>query len=352
MLITHNTKKPNSFMFSNVLLKIAFLAVILAFIKPSTTMAWGKIGHDLSARIAAHLLTEATSKTFFKSHAMDLGYYCNVPDIIWKKNHYHVEWTNHFMDLEIFDREFKSRIEAGKLSPKDNPFDISRTDFDTKYSSIPQEAGRGYWRIRELEKRLKVTADLLKQKDVLKEERHRLQLEWLITAGIMGHYISDLAQPLHVSENYDGEKTDQKGIHSFFEDTLVDQLWPSIDMQAYKEADRLWEKEHGAMAGKSTLALIRELAESSNKQIEEILRLDKKTSREDIKKAAEVFRPIIIKRIASGAVYMAEIWRRYTNWVPNNEKFYAFSGTPEYIDPPKPAPTSTPAPKKASAKKK
>lgn len=329
------------------------LTILSATTLTSTTaFAWGRMGHDLSARVAAHVLSDATKKSFYKSHSFDLGYYCNVPDLIWKKPAtYEVEWTNHFMDIEIFDREFKKAIEEGRLSAKDDPYELSRAAFDLKFPSIPQKAGRSYWRIRELEKRLQATSDLLKQKDILTEERHRLQLEWLIVAGTMGHYVSDLSQPLHVTENYDGQMTDQKGIHAHFEDTLVDELWPSIDMQAFKEADRLWAKEANVLAGKSTVALLKDLANSSLKDLDEILKRDKKASREDLKKAVEIYRPIIVRRIAAGSVTLAELWRRHSNWQPNDEKFYSFTGEPAYIEPPKPAPTPTPVPVNPKKKK-
>ncbi|MDX9731253.1 MAG: hypothetical protein RBT63_05730 [Bdellovibrionales bacterium] len=316
----------------------------------SQAFAWGRIGHDLAARVAAHLVAETTNKSFYKSRAYDLGYYCNVPDLVWKKPAtYEAEYTNHFMNLEVFDREFKKAIEEGRLSPKEDPYELSRQAFETRFPSLPRTTGRAWWRVRELEKRLAATADLLKQRDILLEERHRLQGEWLLVAGVIGHYITDLAQPFHVTEDYDGEAAGQKGIHGHFEDKLVDQLWPSIDMQVYKEADRMWEKERAAMAGKSTLALMKELSTSSNKEIEEILKRDKRTSRDDLKKAVEVYRPILVKRLAAGAVVLAEIWRRHTNWAPNEERFFVFNGQPEFIappEPPAPKPSPTPAKKK------
>lgn len=335
---------------------IRFVLVVVAFAMVAThsesARAWGRMGHDLSARVAAHLVSEATGKAFYKSHTFDLGYYGNVPDLIWKKApNYEVEWFNHFMDLEIFEREFKKAIEEGRWSAKEDPYELSRNAFESKFPSIGQSAGRAYWRIRELEKRLGATADLLKQKDILSAERHRLQLEWLVVAGTMGHYVTDLAQPLHVTENYDGQMTDQKGVHSHFEDTMVDELWPSIDMQAFKEADRIWAKEQNSLAGKSSVTLMKELATSSAKEVEDILKKDKKLSRDDMKKAVEIYRPIIVRRIAAGAVVLAELWRRHANWQPNEEKFFSFAGEPAYIEAPKPTPTPTPTPSSSKSKK-
>ena len=106
-----------------------------------------------------------------------------------------------------------------------------------------------------------------------------------------------------------------------------------------------WEKEQNLLAGKTTLALIKDLALSSAKDSEEILKRDKKTSREDLKKAGEIYRPIIVRRLAAGAVVLAEIWRRHSNWQPNEEKFFSFTGEPAYIESPKAVPTPTPAPK-------
>ncbi len=313
----------------------------------STAFGWGRVGHDLSSRVAAHLVAKTTDKSFFRTRAFDLGYYSNVPDLVWKKpGTYEVEWLNHFMDLEIFERELKKALEEGKISPKDDPFDWERGKFDAKFPSVPKTAGRAYWRIRELEKRLAATASLLKQKDVLKEERHRLQSEWLIVAGVLGHYVTDLAQPLHVTENFDGQLTEQKGVHAHFEDSLVDSLWPSLDMQVFKEADRLWAKDANILAGKTSLSLIRELANSSAKEVEELLKRDKKLSRDDLKKGGEAFRPLLVKRLAAGAVTLAEIWRRHANWSANEDKFFSFTGEPAYIEAPIDLPVPTPTPSK------
>src|SRR4029077_1364323 len=38
------------------------------------------------------------------------------------------------------------------------------------------------------------------------------------------HYIQDATQPFHVSNNYDGQLTDQRGVHSRFEEALLDRF--------------------------------------------------------------------------------------------------------------------------------
>jgi len=44
----------------------------------------------------------------------------------------------------------------------------------------------------------------------------------VLTAADLGHYVGDGHMPLHISANYDGVMTDQKGVHSRYESDMVD----------------------------------------------------------------------------------------------------------------------------------
>lgn len=307
------------------------LAVILTL--PTAALAWGRIGHDIAGRTAAAILSKTKDNPFFRAHAFDLGYYCNVPDLIWKRpESYARERHQHFMDLEIFDRAFKAKLDQGKLQSKEEPFQLDRKTFNARFPEIKPDAGRAFWRIRELERKLAATADLLKQKELIVSERHRLQADWLVTAGAICHYVSDLSQPMHVSENYDGELTGQKGIHSFFEEVIVDQMWPSLNQAVMRDAEKIYDRDKAAMAGKSVLTLLKELSQDSLSDLETVLKSDKRVGRENLEKATEWHRPMVQKRLATGAVIVAEILRRNANWKANDEKFYLFIGEPAFIE--------------------
>ena len=75
----------------------------------------------------------------------------------------------------------------------------------TPFESVVVTNGTGPWRIMQL---YRMAVDAFKSGD------NKAALEY---AGAMSHYIGDLSQPLHVSENYDGQKTGNTGIHSWFE---------------------------------------------------------------------------------------------------------------------------------------
>ena len=200
------------------------VVVVVSASLPTPAQAWGKRGHAIVCQTAAALLHDRSP--LMTSHAFDLGYYCNVPDLIWKKPAtYAAEAPEHFMDLEVFNRAFAKRNLAG------DPFLKTRADFEKTYPEIPKSAGRAYWRVRELMDDLHSVSDRLANangggtKSLTSQERQTLQELWLVTAGAIGHYVGDLSQPLHVTEDYDGQRDPgQSGIHSWFEDRLVNEL--------------------------------------------------------------------------------------------------------------------------------
>ena len=294
--------------------------------------AWGKRGHSIVCQTAAALLAASEPKAeFLKKHSFDLGYYCNVPDLVWKRPAtYDLEFPQHFMDLEIFERAFKKSPRAT------DPFLLSRAEFEQAYPDVPLSAGRSYWRIQELTADLKRTADSLSTKP-----NADLQEKCLVLAGAIGHYVGDLSQPLHVTENYDGAMTKQKGIHAFFEDTLVDELssteHPSgLEATVGDDAQKGWPAFHKQSSARTILQLIEDLAKTSNETIPKILSLDKETRRTDVKKASRVFEPILRARLAAGSLALAELWSRELGWTYHGEKFYNFSSAPAHIALPMP----------------
>lgn len=299
---------------------------------PSTAHAWGKRGHAIVCETAANLAA-ADAKTYFLAlHSFDLGYYCNVPDLVWKKPAtYQKEKNNHFLDLEIFERELGAKANEA--------YSLDRQTFDKTYPNVKEEAGRSYWRVRELEVTLAAITKTLKQGVPDRDKRHHAQLGWLTTAGAIGHYVGDLVQPLHVTENYDGQMTDQKGIHSFYEEAIVDELSRTPTPNALaadvgREAAKGLADYRKRVAKFSTLDLLQDLAKNSIAEMPKLLATDKKTGRKDLAKAANAHREQIVTRLAIGARTLAELWSRHTGMEFDENKFYSFDGAPEFLAPP------------------
>lgn len=314
---------------------LCFVSVFV-LVSPSLSWAWGKLGHESVGSNAAQLLAkEHKGAEFLSNHIFDMGYYNNAPDLVWKADDatYKKEFMQHFMDMEAF----------GKI--KNIKWSKNRNDFFKKYSDIKPNEGRAFWRVQEMYDELEKFSKQLKGKIKDRSEQHRIQTQWLVYAGTLGHYVADLAQPLHVTENYDGQMTEQKGVHHWFEESVIDELYPEIKTEAFNKARAQWAAFHKDNKNKSVFDLLQQLAKSSQENIKPVLDLDKKLGRASVKDASAAFREIAIDRIAVGTLYLAEIWSRQTGWSYNGERFFNFVPAPAYIEP-----GTEPAPKAEAAK--
>ncbi|NCN40956.1 hypothetical protein GW916_06865 [bacterium] len=317
---------------------ILILAELLTF--NLQAHAWGRRGHSLICQSAAYLASQdqKTSEEpfFLKAHSFDLGYYCNVPDIIWKRPAtYKKESFNHFMDLELFDKQIGPAV----MKDQPSPFKLERVEFDEKFKDLPEKYGRAWWRIRELDAKLGELTKKLKNTELTSDQRKELQAEWLVVAGATGHYIGDLAMPLHVSENYDGQLTGQKGIHHHFEETVVDELFLQkrfgLQEAVYKKALGQWSSYKKKAKGKDLLDLVKELSRDSQKSIEPLLKIDKKNDRKNLEKSSSKYRDMIVDRLAKGVLLQAYFYQSHLGWDFEEKKFYNFIEAPAFIETPK-----------------
>lgn len=306
--------------------RFGFIAVILT---PLVAGAWGRRGHQVIGETAAIIVSAQPNSDFMRNQSFNFGYYANVPDFIWKRpGTYSFEKPEHFMDLEIFEREFAKHPEIK------NPLALSRKDFAAKFPEIGLDVGRSFWRIREFYAELeKITQQLRDLKEPTGEARQKLQEKWLVLAGLMAHYVGDLSMPLHVSENYDGLMTGQKGVHGFFEEVAVDELYPEIGCEVNKEARKQWPAFTKKNSAKSLFELLMDLAERSKNKIPKLLAIDKKSKRDEFAKSAQAFKPMILEQLVDGSLTLAEIYRRQLGWTFDGNKFYFFAAEPEYIMP-------------------
>lgn len=281
--------------------------------------AWGKQGHAIVASTAARLLALRSGRAHLRTHEYDLGYYSNVPDVIWRNlsteigqieapEHY-FDWTDELAeefgtpaDLPLQFEEYRRRL--GER-------------FDPRLGFAP-------WRIQELASRCRRLAEHLS-----KEKQGPL----LVCLGTLSHYSGDLAQPLHTSENHDGQLTNQPGIHIYFESELVTELDPGMRVEVQDRALRRYDAaRESAHSGEQAL---RQLIAESHSLVPELLQIDRSVGRDDRTEASRGFRDLIIDRLAAGAATTALIWEEILADSPafDEKGFYFFEGRPEYIAP-------------------
>ncbi|MCF1715870.1 zinc dependent phospholipase C family protein [Flavihumibacter sp. RY-1] len=199
---------------------ICLLAAVLLLYNP--VYCWGFFAHEKINGYAVYLLPPEMlvfykpSQAFLQTHATD-------PD----KRRYVVkaEGPRHFIDLDQY-----GQYPFTELPRK---WEDARKKFG---EDSLQQHGILPWRILQVLGMLtsafrgKNTASILK------------------LSADLGHYIGDAHVPLHTSSNHNGQKTNQHGIHGFWEsrlpELLADQEWDFfLEKASYipQPAERTWQ---------------------------------------------------------------------------------------------------------------
>jgi hypothetical protein len=171
--------------------RLTIFAVIL--IVP-VLVSWGVYGHEHINR-AAVLALPAPLQAFFYNHIDFITQESSVPDLRKYTLNDNAEKPRHFIDIENF----------GAMDSMPATLAEAKKKYDEKFL---QQNGILPWYIEEMMDKL-TTAFKGKRKT-----------EILFLAADLGHYIGDAHMPLHTSVNHNGQLTNQKGIHAFWESRL------------------------------------------------------------------------------------------------------------------------------------
>jgi len=161
-------------------------------------LAWGKDGHIWIVREAVNLLPPAMQEQMKKSCLRYIYRQVMAPDL--RKERDETEAPRHFFDLEDY--------RARGLQVQNWPWDMAqaRQLVGNHYFS---EYGQGPWAIEQTREQV---AAALRARDWRTARRGLADLS---------HYVGDLNQPLHCTNNYNGQITGNNGVHMRFEKDLV-----------------------------------------------------------------------------------------------------------------------------------
>lgn len=169
-----------------ILIGISLLSILLC--------SWGFYAHRLINQTAIYTLPIEMA-AFFKKNILYITEHSVDPD----KRRYVIpeEGSRHFIDLDRYGE-----------SPLDSiPFRWN--DAIAKYTEeVLNENGTLPWQIH---------LSFIKLTEAFKEKNTRRILR---ISTDLGHYIADAHSPLHTTQNYNGQLTDQHGIHGFWESRL------------------------------------------------------------------------------------------------------------------------------------
>lgn len=180
-------------------------AILLLLCLPNPAAAWGFEAHKYIAEHFIALLPAELRplfekrKTFIIERSID-------PDL-WRNVGWEEEAPNHFVDLDYF----------GKY-----PFNELPREYDRavqKYGrEVIHQQGLLPWRTQEFYGRLQREFESLKRKQPPSYAVDNI----VLYAAVLAHYVSDGHVPLHSVINYDGQLTNQHGIHSRWEAELFE----------------------------------------------------------------------------------------------------------------------------------
>jgi hypothetical protein len=172
----------------------------------SPAFAWGAVVHRYIASRAIDLLP-AEIKPFFVHFRDELVLRANDPDL-WR--------------LVFEDEAPNHQIDFGVDAYGRYPFAALPRSFDQAVEKFGMATikrnGTLPWRVEEQFGNLRRALEGMKRNESYADGNA------VLYAAVLGHYIQDAHQPLHVHNNYDGQLTAQNGIHSRFESELFERF--------------------------------------------------------------------------------------------------------------------------------
>ena len=173
---------------------LLLFAILLLQTIENHVFAWGFYAHQRINRLAVFCLPEQM-QPFFKHHILYLTENAVNPDR--RRNAVKGEAARHYIDIDVYGDSALYKM------PR------RWTDAVAKYTEDTlQEYGIVPWQVNRMKYEL--------QKAFESKNPRRI----LATASDFGHYIADSNVPLHTTENYNGQMTNQKGIHGFWESRI------------------------------------------------------------------------------------------------------------------------------------
>ena len=182
------------------LFALAFSAIIVL-------SSWGAWGHYHINKAAVFALPDSM-RTFFYNHIDFMIEESVVPDLrkfaIVDKS----EAGRHYLDIEDFDK------------PLDSLMNWSSDYAYSKYNEKDlQKKGFLPWFIQDVMDKLTKAFQDKKRTDIL------------FLSADLAHYLSDAHVPLHTTSNHDGQLTNQRGIHAFWESQLPEMFGEGYNLK-------------------------------------------------------------------------------------------------------------------------
>jgi hypothetical protein len=252
---------------------------------PRPGYGWGAVGHSLVNKAAAAMM-DSRLGPFQRANSENLERLANVPDRLWKRSATRdAEKATHFFQ---WDQYATSALRSRMPTLLADALRYVRVDY-------VKENGSAVWRIDQL-------YDMLVQSLRARDWERSLQL-----AGVLGHYVGDVSQPMHVTSDYDGQSIGRRGIHAYYESTLVSrQDQADLYTKVLAAAERLTTAQAAARYRHSILPVVDIAFEEGKAALAALPDVqDAFTGEEPDDEALET---LFVEHMAQGAVALRTLW--------------------------------------------
>ena len=333
---------------------LALIIFLLGCLRMPQAMAWGERGHAIVTQVASRLVVARAGEFQgewvlkpFRTKELMLAHLSNVPDIVWKdlpRAQTQVLNPAHWINLEYFG--FKSAREVRLLSLREAESLAlafcgasglaERTPCRT--GALFEVVGSAPWRVEQLASLMGqelarvgsvVTPKSGRAVRPMSKSQESAVSEALVYAGLMAHFVGDLAQPLHATKDYDGYEVGLGGLHSYFETAIVGELELDLTSKVFDRAKKLQGDALGLgvdpfAKGRSPLELAFSLAANSFAARDALFQIDRQhalvkaseakgsfrvpASRKAPQQVAKEFESLAVERLAIGAYVLAGVY--------------------------------------------
>jgi hypothetical protein len=291
----------------------AVLVLALLLGRPGSAAAWGDKGHEMSARVAVHALP-ADMPAFFRGADVELGYLCAEPD----------RWRSETREPAL--RGLTDRDHSFKLEEVTRPLPPQRYDFFLQYVGKPrpglpgatyryQDLGFAPYAIAENAERL--TNGFMYWRNAragtASERRVKRQIEQniLYSAGMLAHFVTDTAQPLHTSIATNGWPATLPNPHHFVGEGIHQRFETFYVNATIEEGD--FQPLVGPVAERGPwLEAALEHIRASHRWLEQVYAFDQAHPFGEGGESPEAKR-FTCERLADGARALRDFW--YAAWV-------------------------------------
>lgn len=179
----------------------AAAGLLVLTLAASTPQAWGFDAHRFITNAAMDHVPEAI-RPFYQKHRAYITEHAIDPDLM-RIYGIETEEPNHFLDMDAVAPDPFTGI------PRDEAAYIELLGPEKA-----REVGRVPWRVEEVYNRLVTELERPSQGRAISASTVQS------LSAILAHYVEDAHVPFHAVVNYDGQATNQRGIHSRFESEL------------------------------------------------------------------------------------------------------------------------------------